>query len=157
MPTLAKRTLLLLALQKACRTDLFDFCEIGYGVSIRSERRQENRRRFHNLAAGGFCRASRNAIMVLANPTIIELDMGKLDDLLQRVDARELHAEDYSTIQSLIESYKDLYFAVGDKNTSHRAAAEAALRREDREDGEGGRATSAGEHSGRNACGIACG
>jgi hypothetical protein len=56
--------------------------------------------------------------MVLRNPTIIELDMGKLDDLLDRVDARELRVEDYSTIQSLIESYKDLYFAVGDKNTS---------------------------------------
>jgi transposase len=56
--------------------------------------------------------------MVLRNPTIIELDMGKLDDLLERVDARELRVEDYSTIQSLIESYKDLYFAVGDKNTS---------------------------------------
>ncbi len=56
--------------------------------------------------------------MVQAKPTIIELDMGKLDDLLHRVDAHELRAEDYSTIQSLIESYKDLYFAVGDKNTS---------------------------------------
>ena len=56
--------------------------------------------------------------MVLANPIIIELDMGKLDDLLHRVDARELRAEDYSTLQSLIGSYKDLYFAVGNKNTS---------------------------------------
>ena len=56
--------------------------------------------------------------MVLANPIIIELDMAKLDDLLHRVDARELRAEDYSTLQSLIESYKDLYFAVGNKNTS---------------------------------------
>ena len=28
--------------------------------------------------------------MVLANPTIIELDMGKLDDLRKRIDAREL-------------------------------------------------------------------
>lgn len=56
--------------------------------------------------------------MVLANPTIIELNMGKLDDLLQRVEARELRAEDYPTIQSLIESYKDLYFAVSDKNAN---------------------------------------
>ena len=56
--------------------------------------------------------------MVLANPTILELDMGKLEDLLHRVDARELRPEDYSTIQSLIESYKGLYFAVGDKSTS---------------------------------------
>ncbi len=56
--------------------------------------------------------------MVLANPTILELDMGKLEDLLNRVDARELRPEDYSTIQSLIESYKGLYFAVGDKSTS---------------------------------------
>jgi len=56
--------------------------------------------------------------MVLANPTIIELDMGKLEDLLQRIDTQDLHAEDYTTIHSVIESYVGLFHAVGDKNTT---------------------------------------
>jgi len=56
--------------------------------------------------------------MVLANPTIIELDMGSLEDLLQRIDTQDLHAEDYATIHSVIESYVGLFHAVGDKNTT---------------------------------------
>ncbi len=32
--------------------------------------------------------------MVLANPIIIELDMGKLEDLLERIDTQDLCAED---------------------------------------------------------------
>ncbi len=31
--------------------------------------------------------------MILANPTIIELDMGKLEDLVSRVDTHELREE----------------------------------------------------------------
>ena len=53
-------------------------------------------------------------------PTIIELDMNKLDDILRRVEAKELRAEDYETIHTVIESYVGLYFAVGDKNTTIR-------------------------------------
>ena len=53
-------------------------------------------------------------------PTIIELDMNKLDDILRRVEAKELRAEDYETIRTVIESYVGLYFAVGDKNTTIR-------------------------------------
>lgn len=75
-------------------------------------------RRIHHLAAGGFCRALWNAIMVLANPIIIELDMGKLEDLLQRIDTQDLCAEDYATIHSVIESYVGLFYAVGNKNTT---------------------------------------
>ncbi len=56
--------------------------------------------------------------MVLANSTVIELDMGKLEDLLKRIDAQDLHAEDYGTLHSVIESYVGLFFAVGDKNTT---------------------------------------
>jgi transposase len=51
-------------------------------------------------------------------PTIIELDMDKLDEILRRVEAKELRAEDYETIRTVIESYVGLYFAVGDKNTT---------------------------------------
>jgi transposase len=56
--------------------------------------------------------------MVLANPTIVELNMGKLEDLLQRVDAQDLREEDYGMLRSVIESYVGLFFAVGDKNTT---------------------------------------
>ena len=102
---------------KTCRIDLFDFCGFGYGVSIRIERRQE-KPPHSSLGRGGFCRALWNAIMVLANPIIIELDMGKLEDLLQRIDTQDLCAEDYATIHSVIESYVGLFYAVGNKNTT---------------------------------------
>ena len=51
-------------------------------------------------------------------PTIIELDMDKLDEILQRVEAKELRADDYETIRTVIESYVGLFYAVGDKNTT---------------------------------------
>jgi len=56
--------------------------------------------------------------MVQTKPTIIELDMGKLDDLLDRIDTQDLCTEDYATIHSVIESYVGLFHAVGDKNTT---------------------------------------
>jgi transposase len=51
-------------------------------------------------------------------PTIIELDMDKLDEILRRVEAKELRGDDYETIRTVIESYVGLFYAVGDKNTS---------------------------------------
>ena len=51
-------------------------------------------------------------------PTIIELDMDKLDEILRRVEAQDLHADDYETIRTVIESYVGLFYAVGDKNTT---------------------------------------
>ena len=51
-------------------------------------------------------------------PTIIELDMDKLDEILRRVEAKDLHADDYETIRTVIESYVGLFYAVGDKNTT---------------------------------------
>ena len=56
--------------------------------------------------------------MILANPTVIELDMGKLEDLVARLDTHELREEDYATLHSVIESYVGLFFAVGNKNTT---------------------------------------
>ena len=41
-------------------------------------------------------------------PTIIELDMDKLEEILRRVEAKELHADDYETIRTVIESYVGL-------------------------------------------------
>jgi hypothetical protein len=58
--------------------------------------------------------------MIQAKATIVELDMGELEEILQRVDAKELHADDYETIRALIESYVCLAQAVGDKNTTIR-------------------------------------
>ena len=51
-------------------------------------------------------------------PTIIELDMDKLEDILRRVEAQDLHADDYEMIRTVIESYVGLFYAVGDKNTT---------------------------------------
>jgi transposase len=51
-------------------------------------------------------------------PTIIELDMDKLEEILRRVEAKELHADDYETIRTVIESYVGLFCLVGDKNTT---------------------------------------
>ena len=51
-------------------------------------------------------------------PTIIELDMDKLEEILRRVEAQNLQADDYETIRTVIESYVGLYFAVGDKSTT---------------------------------------
>jgi len=50
--------------------------------------------------------------------TIIELDMDKLEDILRRVEAQELRADDYQTIQSVMRSYAHLFQMLGDKNTS---------------------------------------
>ena len=56
--------------------------------------------------------------MIQAKPTIVELDRDALEEILRRVDAQELHADDYETIHALIESYVGLTQAVGDKNAT---------------------------------------
>jgi transposase len=56
-------------------------------------------------------------IMIETKPTIIELDMEKREDLLQRIAAQELQPEDYETIKALIDAYAYLTELVGDKNT----------------------------------------
>jgi transposase len=50
-------------------------------------------------------------------PTIIELDMEKLKDVLRRAETA-LREEDYETIQAVVESYAYLADLVGDKNTT---------------------------------------
>jgi transposase len=50
-------------------------------------------------------------------PTIIELDMGKLEDVLRRAEAT-LNEEDYAMLKALAESYAYLTELVGDKNTT---------------------------------------
>lgn len=57
--------------------------------------------------------------MIMATKTtIIELDMDKLEEILQRIEAKELKADDYATIRTVIESYVGLFNLVGDKNTT---------------------------------------
>ena len=68
--------------------------------------------------AGQFSLAAVAGIIMPTKPTIIELDMDKLDEILRRVEAKDLHADDYETIRTVIESYVGLFYAVGDKNTT---------------------------------------
>jgi transposase len=60
------------------------------------------------------------ATMISTKLTILDVDMDELEEILRRVDAKELHANDYETIRTLIESYVCLTQAVGDKNTTIR-------------------------------------
>jgi transposase len=55
--------------------------------------------------------------MVQAKPTIIELDMGKLEDVLRRAE-RKLGEEDFAMLKALADSYSYLTEVVGDKNTT---------------------------------------
>lgn len=57
--------------------------------------------------------------MIQAKPTIIELDMDKLEEILRRAEAT-LDADDYETIKTVIESYVYLVGVVGDKDTTIR-------------------------------------
>lgn len=56
--------------------------------------------------------------MMAAKPTIIELDMNKLEDVLRRVESNELRAEDCQTIRTLFQSYVHLTELLKNKNTS---------------------------------------
>ena len=55
---------------------------------------------------------------MLTKPTIIELDIDKLEEILRHVEAKELHADDYETIRTVIESYVGLFSLVGDKSAT---------------------------------------
>lgn len=44
--------------------------------------------------------------------------MKKLDDILSRVESQKLCGDDYETIRTVIESYVDLFYMVGDKQTT---------------------------------------
>jgi transposase len=57
--------------------------------------------------------------MIQAKPTVIELDMGELEDVLRRA-AEKLDERDYGLIKAVIESYAYLTELVGDKDTTIR-------------------------------------
>jgi transposase len=56
--------------------------------------------------------------MKTPNQEIIELSMDKLEELLQRAEAKQLRDEDYVTIKALIESYAHFTRLVEDKRTT---------------------------------------
>jgi transposase len=56
--------------------------------------------------------------MVRTKSTIIELDMDTVEEILRRVEAKELRADDYETIKTLAQSYVHLTELLKDKNTS---------------------------------------
>lgn len=58
------------------------------------------------------------AIMTSKKPTIIDIEMDKLDEILRRVDAKELNADDCETIRAMFQSYVCLTELLKDKNTS---------------------------------------
>jgi transposase len=58
--------------------------------------------------------------MIEATPTIVELDMNKLEEILRRLEAKELDADDYETIKAVIGAYVHLVSVVGDKETTIR-------------------------------------
>jgi len=52
--------------------------------------------------AGRFVTLPWGLLMVQTKPTIVELDMDKLEEILRRLDAKELDADDYETIKAVI-------------------------------------------------------
>jgi transposase len=64
-----------------------------------------------------FSPATVAGIIMPTKPTIVEMDMGKLEDTLRRAET-VLSREDYARLKALAESYAYLTELVGDKNTS---------------------------------------
>jgi transposase len=58
--------------------------------------------------------------MAQAKPTIVELPMDKLEEILRRLETKQLGVDDYETIKTLIGAYVHLVQAVGDQQTTLR-------------------------------------
>ena len=46
--------------------------------------------------------------MMLKEPTIIEIEMKELEDILQRAEAKQFNDEDYETTRTVLRSYVQL-------------------------------------------------
>ena len=57
------------------------------------------------------------AVMRSTTPTILDLDMHRLDDVLRRAE-EALPEEDYAILKAVVESYSYIADLVGEKNTS---------------------------------------
>jgi transposase len=74
---------------------------------------------FPGLSAGSrFSPVAMACIMTQTTATIIELNMDTVEEILRRVEAKELQADDYETIKALAQSYVHLTELLKDKNTS---------------------------------------
>jgi hypothetical protein len=58
--------------------------------------------------------------MVRAKPRIVELEMNKLEEILRRLESKELEADDYETIKAVLGAYVHLVNTVGAKETTIR-------------------------------------
>jgi transposase len=59
-------------------------------------------------------------LMVQAQPTIVELERDKLEEILRRLEAKQLAADDYETLEAVLGAYVYLVNALGDKETTLR-------------------------------------
>ena len=75
------------------------------------------------------------AVMRSTTPTVLDLDMHRLDDVLRRAE-EALPEEDYAILKAVVESYSYIADLVGEEY-EHRSPAEAVVRGEDGEDGGG--------------------
>jgi transposase len=70
------------------------------------------------MGAWRFSRAAVAGIIMPTKPTIIELDMDKLESVLRRAEANELTEDDCATIHTLFASYVHLLDLLKNKKTS---------------------------------------
>ena len=111
------------------------------------------------FAQGGRFRGRRLLVSSCpTKPTIIELDMDKLEEILRRVEAKDSTRRTTRRLKAVVESYVYLDGIGGRQKHDDRSAAEDALRREHREDRGGDRrqegfADSAGGGCGRSSNG----
>ena len=69
---------------------------------------------------GPFSTAVAAGIIMPTNPTIVEMDMHHLEDVLRRIEAKEITEADCATLRTLCTSYVHLLELLKDKNTSIR-------------------------------------
>ena len=70
------------------------------------------------MAAQGFSGVAVAGITMGTKPTILELTMDELEDILRRVEAKQLHDEDCDTIRAVFLSYVHLTELLKDKDAS---------------------------------------
>ena len=71
--------------------------------------------------------------MIQAKPAIVELDMDKLEEILRRLDAKQLDADDYETIKAVIGVLRASLPPGGRQGDHDPPVAADAFRGEDRE------------------------
>jgi len=57
---------------------------------------------------------------MLKEPTIIEIEMGELEEILRRAEAKQFNDKDYETTKTVLQSYVELVNLLKSKNVSMR-------------------------------------